>query len=95
MLIVKQGGIKYYFWVFFMSRTGIEPRSLETIGVQDVKNRYNFLNQSCDKFSFELSQILTWVATIQNLMFNVKSYFLLQLMEFFTLKEKKINVEFC
>ena len=27
MLSVKQGGIKYHFWVFGMTRPGIEPRS--------------------------------------------------------------------
>ena len=27
MLSVKQGGIKYHFWVFSMTRSGIEPRS--------------------------------------------------------------------
>ena len=27
MLSVKQGGIKYYFWVFSMIRPGIEPCS--------------------------------------------------------------------
>ena len=27
MLSVKQGGIKYHFWVFGMTRRGIEPRS--------------------------------------------------------------------
>ena len=27
MLSVKQGGIKYYFWVFGMTRPGIEPIS--------------------------------------------------------------------
>ena len=27
MLSVKQGGIKYHFWVFGMTRAGIEPRS--------------------------------------------------------------------
>ena len=27
MLSVKQGGIKYYFWVFGMTRPGIEPWS--------------------------------------------------------------------
>ena len=27
MLGVKQGGIKYHFWVFGMTRPGIEPRS--------------------------------------------------------------------
>ena len=26
MLSVKQGGIKYHFWVFGMTRLGIEPR---------------------------------------------------------------------
>ena len=26
MLSVKQGGIKYHFWVFGMTRPGIEPR---------------------------------------------------------------------
>ena len=28
MLSIKQGGIKYYFWVFGMTRPGIEPQSL-------------------------------------------------------------------
>ena len=27
MLSVKQGNIKYYFWVFGMTQPGIEPRS--------------------------------------------------------------------
>ena len=27
MLSVKLGGIKYHFWVFGMTRPGIEPRS--------------------------------------------------------------------
>ena len=27
MLSVKQRGIKYHFWVFGITRTGIEPRS--------------------------------------------------------------------
>ena len=27
MLSVKQGGIKYHFWVFGMNRPGIEPRT--------------------------------------------------------------------
>ena len=27
MLSVKQGGIKYHFWVFGITRPGIEPRS--------------------------------------------------------------------
>ena len=27
VLIAKQGGIKYHFWVFGMTRLGIEPRS--------------------------------------------------------------------
>ena len=27
MVNVKQGGIKYHFWVFGMTRPGIEPRS--------------------------------------------------------------------
>ena len=27
MLSVKQGGIKYHFWVFGMIRLGIKPRS--------------------------------------------------------------------
>ena len=27
MLSIKQGGIKYHFWVFSMTRPGIEPRS--------------------------------------------------------------------
>ena len=27
MLSVKQGSIKYHFWVFGMTRPGIEPRS--------------------------------------------------------------------
>ena len=27
MLSVKQGGIKYHFWVFGMTRPGIEPLS--------------------------------------------------------------------
>ena len=31
MLSVKQGGIKYYFWVFGMTRPGIEPRSPESL----------------------------------------------------------------
>ena len=28
MMSVKQGGIKYYFWVFGMTRPGIEAQSL-------------------------------------------------------------------
>ena len=28
MLSVKQAGIKYHFWVFGMTRPGIEPKSL-------------------------------------------------------------------
>ena len=31
MLSVKQGGIKYYFWVFGMTRPRIEPRSPGTM----------------------------------------------------------------
>ena len=30
MLSVKQGGIKYHFWVFGMTRLGIETRSSDT-----------------------------------------------------------------
>ena len=31
MLSVKQGGIKFYFWVFGMTRPGIEPRFPEPL----------------------------------------------------------------
>ena len=31
MLSVKQGGIKYHFWVFGMTRPEIEPRSLRIV----------------------------------------------------------------
>ena len=31
MLSVKQGDIKYHFWVFGMTRPGIEPRSGEPL----------------------------------------------------------------
>ena len=31
MVSVKQGGIKYHFWVFGMTGSGIEPQSPETL----------------------------------------------------------------
>ena len=31
MLSVKQGGFKYHFWVFRMTRLGIEPQSPEPL----------------------------------------------------------------
>ena len=31
MLSVKQGGVKYHFWVFGMTLPGIEPQSVEQL----------------------------------------------------------------
>ena len=45
MLSVKQGSIKYHFWVFGMTRPGIEPRSLgllaNTLIIMPISSKWN------------------------------------------------------
>ena len=43
MLPVSQGGIKYYFWVFEMTRPGIEPPVSRAIGEHSTKSILMFV----------------------------------------------------
>ena len=51
MLIVRQGGIKYYFWVFGMTRPGIEPRFPGTLANtllrELIKDKVYYGNETC------------------------------------------------
>ena len=46
MLIVKQGGIKYHFWVFGMTRPGLNPVS------RVIGEHSNYLANGAKPFTF-------------------------------------------
>ena len=53
MLSLKQGGIKYHFWVFGMTRPGIEPRSprplANTLSIMPMNNKREIKLVKIDK----------------------------------------------
>ena len=69
MLSVKQGGIKYHFWVFGMTRPRIEPRSpgplANTLTARPMSGNFIHINSSISQFSsiWPIHKILSGATT--------------------------------
>ena len=55
MLSIKQGGIKYHFWVFGMTRPGIENPVFRTIGVHSTHLANIYIVEGNPKAPFSIA----------------------------------------